>query len=251
KIAEFEAQIAAAGSDAKLATESAYQGWLAGLGDADGRGKTLPDPLKTILQKPEGQRNDEEKKSLEQGLRKHFDEKVRPALVAKLPPLAKLSDLEKQLGAYKGDQLPRVMVMSDAQPRETKILSRGEYLNPTDKVSFATPAFLPPLPQGTPANRLGLARWLLMPEHPLTSRVQVNRMWQQFFGAGIVKTAEDFGVQSEYPIHGALLDWLAVEFRERGWSMKALNRLIVTSATFRQSSKVTAEHRARDAENRL
>ena len=249
KLAEFAAQIAAAESDAKLATDSAYQGWLAGLGD--GNGKTLPDPLPALLQKPEGQRNDEEKKSLEQGLRKHFDEKVRPGLDAKLPPLAKLNDLQKQLAAYKGDQLPRVMVMSDAQPRETKILSRGEYLNPTEKVSFATPAFLPPLPQGAPANRLGLAQWLLMPEHPLTSRVQMNRMWQHFFGAGIVKTAEDFGVQSEYPIHGALLDFLAVEFRERGWSMKDVQRLIVTSATYRQSSRLTPELKSRDSENRL
>jgi hypothetical protein len=88
-------------------------------------------------------------------------------------------------------------------------------------------------------------------EQPLTARVQVNRLWQHFFGAGIVKTSEDFGVQGEYPIHGALLDWLAVEFRERGWSMKAINRLIVTSSTYRQSSKMTAEHRVRDIENRL
>ena len=141
--------------------------------------------------------------------------------------------------------------MSDAQPRETAILDRGEYLKPTEKVSFATPAFLPPHAGGAPANRLGLAQWLVMPEHPLTARVQVNRMWQHFFGTGIVKTSEDFGVQSEYPIHGELLDWLAVEFRERGWSMKAMHRLIVTSATYRQSSRVTPEHRARDLENRL
>lgn len=251
KIAEFESKIAAVGSDAKLATDSAYQGWLAGLGDGNGPGKKLPDPLAAILQKPEGQRNDEEKKSLEQGLRKHFDEKVRPGLAAKLPPLVKLNDLQNQLAAYKGDQLPRVMVMSDAQPRETKILSRGEYLNPTEKVTFATPAFLPPPPAGAPANRLGLAQWLLMPEHPLTSRVQMNRTWQQFFGAGIVKTAEDFGVQSEYPLHGPLLDFLAVEFRERGWSMKGIQRLIVTSATYRQSSRLTPELKARDSENRL
>ena len=107
------------------------------------------------------------------------------------------------------------------------------------------------MPEGAPANRLGLARWLVMPEHPLTARVQVNRMWQHSFGAGIVKTSEDFGVQSEYPVHGELLDWLAVEFRERGWGMKAMHRLIVTSATYRQSSRVTPEHRARDLENRL
>jgi hypothetical protein len=90
-----------------------------------------------------------------------------------------------------------------------------------------------------------------MPEHPLTARVQVNRMWQHHFGTGIVKTSEDFGVQSEYPIHRELLDWLAVEFRTRGWSMKAMHRLIVTSATYRQSSRVTSEHRTRDLENRL
>ena len=143
------------------------------------------------------------------------------------------------------------MIMSDAKPRETAILDPGRVPQAGEKVSFATPAFLPPMPEGAPANRLGLARWLVMPEHPLTARVQVNRMWQHSFGAGIVKTSEDFGVQSEYPVHGELLDWLAVEFRERGWSMKAMHRLIVTSATYRQSSRVTPEHRARDLENRL
>jgi hypothetical protein len=143
------------------------------------------------------------------------------------------------------------MIMSDAQPRETKILSRGEYLTPTEKVAFATPAFLPPLAAEAPTNRLGLAQWLVSPEHPLTARVQVNRMWQHFFGNGIVKTAEDFGVQSEYPVHGPLLDWLAVEFRERGWSVKDMHRLIVTSATYRQSSRVTPELKSRDSENRL
>ena len=143
------------------------------------------------------------------------------------------------------------MVMSDAQPRETNILERGDYLKPKEKVSFATPAFLPPLPAGAPTNRLGFAQWLVAPEHPLTARVQVNRMWQHFFGVGLVKTSEDFGVQSEYPVHRELLDWLAVEFRTRGWSMKAMHRLIVTSATYRQSSRVTAELRTRDSENRL
>jgi hypothetical protein len=247
KIAEFESQIAAANVDAKIASDAAYQGWLAGLGE----GKGLPDPLPALLQKPENQRSDEEKKTLEQGLNKHFNEKVRPGLVGKLPPLAKVDSLQKQLAGYKADQIPRVMVMSDAQPRETKILSRGEYLNPTEKVSFNTPAFLPPLPQGAPANRLGLAQWLLAPQQPLTARVQVNRIWQHFFGAGIVKTSEDFGVQSEYPTHRLLLDYLAVEFRDRGWSMKELQRLIVTSATYRQTSRISAEFHAEDGDNRL
>jgi cytochrome c553 len=159
--------------------------------------------------------------------------------------------LEKALANYKGDQIPRPMVMSDTKRRDTHILNRGEYLSPTEKVRFNTPAFLPKLPDEAPKNRLGLAQWLLSPEHPLTARVQVNRMWQHFFGIGIVKTSEDFGVQSEYPIHGALLDWLAVEFRESGWSRKAMHRLIVTSATYKQSSRFPPDLLERDPENRL
>ena len=252
-IANLESQIAAASGDAKLATDSAFEGWRTGL-FADGKpaeGNGLPDALAAVLRKPEGERTEDEKKSIDPGLRKYFDEKVRSTLVGKIPALAKHQDLTQQLANYRADRLPRLMVMSDASPRETKMLNRGEYLSPTEKVSFATPAFLPPLPAGAPANRLGFAQWLVAPEHPLTARVQVNRMWQHFFGTGIVKTAEDFGVQSEYPIHGPLLDWLAVEFRERSWSMKSMHKLIVMSATYRQSSRVTPEHRARDSENRL
>ncbi|MFM9196764.1 MAG: DUF1553 domain-containing protein, partial [Planctomycetia bacterium] len=120
-----------------------------------------------------------------------------------------------------------------------------------EKLTFLPPTFLPPLPEGLPQNRLGLAQWLFLPEHPLTARVQVNRIWQHFFGTGLVKTTEDMGVQSEYPVHLPLLDWLAVEFRERGWSQKQMHRLLVTSATYRQASRVTAEHLAKDPENRL
>ena len=253
RIAELETQIAATGIEARLASDSAFEGWRAGL-FADGKpaeGKGLPDPLSAILRKAEGERSDDEKKSLEPSLRKHFDEKVRPTLVGRIPPLAKLEGLNRQLGDYRADKLPRLMIMSDANPRETKILDRGEYLSPTEKVSFATPAFLPPLPAGAPPNRLGFAQWLVAAEHPLTARVQVNRMWQHAFGTGIVKTSEDFGVQSEYPIHGPLLDWLAVEFRERNWSMKAMYKLIVMSATYRQSSRITAEQLTKDSENRL
>ncbi len=164
---------------------------------------------------------------------------------------ARAKSLKGSLAGYRGDQIPRVMIMSDAKPRVTNILDRGEYLKPKEKVTFATPAFLPLLSKDAPQNRLGFARWLVSPEQPLTARVQVNRLWQHLFGTGIVKTAEDFGVQGEYPLHKPLLDWLAVEFREKGWSMKALNRLIVMSATYRQASKMTAELRSRDAENRL
>jgi hypothetical protein len=205
-----------------------------------------------LLLKPEAERTEAEKKEIEVELRRFFDANVKKKLVANLPEVVKYDAAKKAYDDYKGDQIPRVMVMSDEKPRETKILDRGDYLSPIgEKLTFLAPAFLPPLPEGLPQNRLGLAQWLFLPEHPLTARVQVNRMWQQFFGTGIVKTTEDMGVQSEYPRHMDLLDWLAVEFRENGWSQKKMHRLLVTSATYRQSSKVTAEHVAKDPENRL
>ena len=253
RIAEFLSQISAAERDTKLAADSAFEGWRVGiLGSArPAEGNGLPDGLAAILRKPEADRTVVEKTSLDRDLRKHFDDKVRPKLAGKLTPIARVDELKKQLAGYRNDQIPRVMVMSDSKPRQTAILTRGEYLKPAEKVSFSTPSFLPPVPKGSPTNRLGLARWLVSPEHPLTARVQVNRMWQHIFGTGIVKTPEDFGVQSEYPIHSALLDWLAVEFRNRGWGMKEMYKLIVTSAAYRQSSRMTPDHRARDIENRL
>jgi hypothetical protein len=108
-----------------------------------------------------------------------------------------------------------------------------------------------PMPDGLPANRLGLARWLVAPNHPLTARVVVNRYWQMYFGTGLVKTAEDFGSQGEWPSHPDLLDWLAAEFIQGGWNVKAMQRLIVTSATYRQSSVTPPELESRDPENRL
>lgn len=214
----------------------------------------LSTEIKKLARVAEDKRTDKQHEALTKLLRSHFAEEVAKNVLPKNKAVeagANVEKLKKQVAEYKGDQLPRVMIMSDAKPRETKILSRGEYLQPTEKVSLATPAFLPPLPKDAPQNRLGLAQWLVAPEHPLTARVQVNRMWQHFFGNGIVRTAEDFGVQSEYPAHGPLLDWLAVEFRERGWSVKAMHRLIVTSATYRQSSRVTPELKTGDPENRL
>ena len=253
QIAQYEAEIKAADAEAVPIANAAFEGWRTGL-FADGKpgeGKGLPDPLATILRKPDAERSDAEKKSIDTDLRKHFDEKVRSTLVGKFPVLGKAEGIRKNLANYRADKLPRAMIMSDERPRETFILERGEYLKPKEKVTFATPSFLPPLPAGAPPNRLGFAQWLVMPEHPLTARVQVNRVWQYYFGTGIVKTAEDFGVQSEYPLHGPLLDWLAVEFREHGWSMKHLHKLIVMSATYRQSSRVSGELRNRDIENRL
>src|SRR5207253_4097884 len=120
-----------------------------------------------------------------------------------------------------------------------------------DKVSPATPSALPPMPAEFARNRLGLAQWLLRPEHPLTARGTVNRFWQEIFGTGIVRTAGDFGVSGEQPSHPELLDWLAVEFRESGWDVKRFFKLIVTSAAYRQSAAVTKEALEKDAANRL
>jgi hypothetical protein len=131
------------------------------------------------------------------------------------------------------------------------VLFRGEYDKRRDPVKPDTPKSLPPMPADLPKNRLGLAQWLLRPEHPLTARVTVNRFWQEIFGTGIVKTAGDFGVAGELPSHPELLDWLAVEFRESGWDIRKFFKLLVTSATYRQSAVVTPEKLAKDRDNRL
>ena len=139
---------------------------------------------------------------------------------------------------------------SDAKPF-AHILYRGAYNQPRDRVEPATPAALPPMPASLPRNRLGLAKWLVDDSNPLTARVAVNRFWQEVFGTGIVKTSDDFGSQGEPPSHPKLLDWLAVEFRESGWNVKGLFRLMVTSATYRQAAATSEEKLAKDAENRL
>lgn len=241
RIAELESQIAHAEATQQPLWEIAFAAWKVG-----GSGGFQPPPAASADESSAQQVD-----AAAAALRKHFDEKVRGELKPQIPGAVELDSLRSQLAEYKADQIPRVMVMSDAKDRTTHVLDRGAYLSPLEPVTFDTPEFLPPMPDGAPANRLGLAQWLVSPEHPLTARVQANRIWQYFFGNGIVKTTEDFGIQSEYPVHRELLDWLAVEFRENGWSVKGLIRSIVTSATYRQSSRVTPELLERDAENRL
>jgi hypothetical protein len=164
---------------------------------------------------------------------------------------AELSALERRKESMER-AIPTAMVMQEMEkPRDTFILGRGDYRNKTEKVTPGVPAALPPLPAGAPANRLGLAQWLLDPSNPLTARVTVNRYWQMYFGHGLVKTAEDFGSQGEAPSHPELLDWLATEFVRRQWDVKAMQRLIVTSAAYRQASRVTPDMLERDPENRL
>ncbi|HEY3968837.1 MAG TPA: DUF1553 domain-containing protein, partial [Planctomycetaceae bacterium] len=153
------------------------------------------------------------------------------------------------------DAIPGTFIFKElSQPREAFVMLRGQYDKPGEKVEPDTPAVFPPLKKTDPAaraTRLDLAKWLLAPEHPLTARVTVNRFWQQLFGTGLVKTSFDFGSQGEAPSHPELLDWLAISYREGGWDTKALVRLMVTSATFRQEARSTPESLKRDPENRL
>lgn len=152
----------------------------------------------------------------------------------------------------KADSYPATMVMRDLpKPRPTFVLERGQYDKPTAEAPFGVPEVLPQLAGDALPNRLGFAQWLFEPSHPLTARVAVNRYWQQMFGIGLVGTPEDFGIQGESPSHPALLDWLAVEFVECGWDVKHMLRLIMNSATYRQSSAVGQEAYQRDPANRL
>jgi Protein of unknown function (DUF1553)/Protein of unknown function (DUF1549)/Concanavalin A-like lectin/glucanases superfamily/Planctomycete cytochrome C len=182
-------------------------------------------------------------------LRLCFLEREAPVeLRAAYAQVVRLRDERRQLF----ESLPTVMVMEELPtPRDAYLLIRGEYDKRGEKVGRAVPSHLPPMPRHLPSNRLGLAKWLVDSKNPLTARVAVNRMWQLHFGTGLVKTVEDFGTQGEYPSHPELLDWLATEFMRIGWDVKKMHKLIVTSATYQQSSRITKEQQARDPENRL
>jgi len=148
--------------------------------------------------------------------------------------------------------IPTTMVMQErAEPRPAHVLTRGQYDQLAEEVQRGVPAALPPLPAEAEADRLALARWLVDPAHPLTARVTVNRLWMEMFGQGLVATAEDFGSRGSWPTHPELLDWLAVEFVESGWDVKAMLRLLVTSASYRQSARVTDELERLDPNNAL
>jgi hypothetical protein len=204
-----------------------------------------PATLREIARKPASQRTASESFALRSAfLETGAPEDLRAAAKS-------LADMELELDRTRR-ALPTVMVMQELpEPRPAFLLVRGAYDKPGDKVERGVPAALPPLPAGAPKNRLGLAQWLVDGRNPLTARVAVNRLWQMIFGTGIVKTVEDFGVQGEAPSHPELLDWLATEFVESGWDVKALVRLTVTSAAYRQASTAPPELVARDPENRL
>lgn len=224
----------------------------------------VPQPIRDAIKLEADKRNDDQKKQIREYFLTNIYAKSQPVLA---PLNAKIETLNKQRTDLDA-AIPSTMVMADMpQLRETNILIRGAYNKKGDKVTHGVPAALGgKLPEGAPVNRLGLAKWLVDPSHPLSSRVTVNRFWQQFFGRGIVKTSEDFGVQGDWPTHPELLDWLATEFQmptartpventeaavPKNWDMRHLLRLIVTSNTYRQSSHVSPDLVKRDPENML
>jgi mono/diheme cytochrome c family protein len=223
---------------------------------ADGRASlAVPEDVRAALAVPSAKRNGEQRRLI----RNFYRENVS-TVAAQVRQ--QLQDVIRERTALEAS-LPTTMVMQEMpQPRETFLLIRGQYDRRGERVEPDVPGILPPLPPDAPRNRLGLALWLISPQQPLTARVTVNRFWQMFFGTGLVKTSEDFGSQGERPSHPELLDWLAVEFREPSpapygsgsrtpWDVKAIIRLIVTSATYRQTSAVGPDCYARDPENRL
>ncbi len=205
----------------------------------------LGESIDAIATKPEAQRTEIE--NLE--LRRYYLADAAPAGVR--DAWKRLTELRLEKDKLERS-FPTVMVMAERPVRrDTFLLQRGAYDKPGDKVQPGVPAILPPLPEGAPDNRLGFAKWLIDPGNPLMARVTMNRFWQMYFGTGLVKTTEDFGTQGEWPSHPELLDWLATEFVRSGWDVKAMQKLIVTSATYRQSSKAPADLQQRDPENRL
>ncbi len=202
-------------------------------------------PIQTILSGVSGKRT----KAENDRLREYFLTHIADAALQR--QYAELKELKKQKTAHDKTIVSTMTMMELGKPRDSFVLARGDYRNQTEKVAPGVPAVLPPLPSGARVNRLALAQWLVDANHPLTARVAVNRYWQMFLGLGLVKTVEDFGSQGEPPVNQELLDWLATEFVRSGWDVKALQRLILTSATYRQSSKVTPALHDRDPENRL
>ena len=203
-----------------------------------------PPELAALLAKTADQRSPEEQGRLLDWYLATLDQ---PSLAARRD----LAALEDSQAAIRARSAVTHVMQEKESPAEAFLLIRGAYDKRGDRVAPATPAALPPMPEELPRNRLGLAQWLLRPENPLTARVTVNRFWQEVFGTGLVSSTGDFGISGELPTHPALLDWLSVEFRETGWNVKQLFRLIATSATYRQQATLTPEKLAQDPANKL
>lgn len=216
-------------------------------------GSTIPDSLRKAIATPQAERTSAQRTEIASYFRDTADEVLRQSEKA-------IAAAKTSVTSYE-NAIPTVMVMKElSTPRDAFFLNRGEYDKPGDKVQRDVPQAFPPLAKDAPVNRLGFARWLVSREHPLTARVWVNRAWERFFGAGLVRTTENLGSQSEWPSHPELLDWLAVEFMEATalpsiagrpatkWDMKSLQKLIVMSQTYRQSASIQSPA---DPENRL
>ena len=195
------------------------------------------------VEAPAEKRTKEQAAVLVKIYRTNVDGPIRRAEAARDAAAKSLSEFD--------ESLPSAMVMREGTVRDSFVLIRGEYDKPGERVTAAVPAFLPPLPAGVKPDRLALANWIVSRDHPLTSRVWVNRQWERFFGTGLVKTSENLGSQAEYPSHPELLDWLAAEFMETGWDMKGVIRAVVTSTAYRQSATVAPEALVTDPENRF
>ena len=198
----------------------------------------------SLLAKPADQRNDAEKNEL-------YDWWLRTLDAASQQLAGKIVGLQQEESAIKSRGTQAHVMQERSDPAMAYVLYRGDYDKRRDPVKADTPDMFPPMPAELSKNRLGFAQWLLLPEHPLTARVTVNRFWQEAFGTGIVRTAGDFGVAGELPTHPELLDWLAVDFREGGWDVKRFFRQLLTSATYRQAALNTPEKLEKDPQNRL
>jgi mono/diheme cytochrome c family protein len=200
----------------------------------------VPDRIRWLVLAGTPERGEDQRKEVA----KHF-RSITPLLA---DTRKQLEELRKQLPK----NIPTTLVLEAVkEPRETHVMLRGNFLNKGEKVTPGVPAVLHPWPEGEPVNRLTFARWLVSPDNPLVGRVTMNRLWETLFGAGIVLTSEEFGSQGEPPSHPEMLDWLATEFVRNGWSLKAMKRAIVTSATYRQAAVATPEKLERDPFNRL
>ncbi len=220
------------------------------------------DGVREVLDVAADQRSEDQTKTLIRTYLNRLDAEFQQLTTQRADAERQRTELDKAI--------PTAMVMLEMpQPRKAFLLKRGQYDQPADEVQPGTPASLPPFPADAPRNRLGLARWLIAPNHPLTSRVAVNRTWNMFFGTGLVETVEDFGSQGQWPSHLDLLNWMAAEFSDVTaatpgsslttrhsplatslWDVKRLHRLIATSATYRQSSRVSADLQERDPQNK-
>jgi hypothetical protein len=223
--------------------------WLSQRGGPDPA--KLPKEIAAIFetaQKPGQKLNADEMRKL----RTYFLRSVCPTTDVVLDPLMKSKESVTAERTKFDQSIPASMIYRDAPtPRPAFVMLRGQYDKPGEQAEPGTPAALPPLQATGRPTRLDFARWVVAKENPLTARVYVNRLWQQLFGVGLVKTSNDFGTQGEPPTHPELLDWLAVEFRESGWDIRALVRLMVTSAAFRRASQATPALLQADPENRL